>query len=452
MLQNASDSAAQAVIKHCQYEPKAVHYCWSGGVTAGGQSIDFAIVKSITIHRDYVSNFADEMTIEVMMDTKKYFEYVCRNQDNLEVYLRKRQMAENSTLFVAGGENILTKYKAFLLDPPKIGINTGVGGTTQVSDPDQTVTMARFQLIDYTALQLRLSSWQGLMEKTKPSEALAMILVGISEDLGAGTNMEIEGVHAAQPDNKKEQYIIIPQGTPVKDMAQFIQQEYGIYNFGIGSFVQGSHWFVYPLFNNNRYNSEQLKMAISIIDKKNDFLNFPRTYVVSNYILTVISSSDTNYMDNSASDQLMAGTGIRVVNSLGNNGEHANKQGMHDNQVMMDGSIGMNSFNVVQRKDGMQNVNSVYSEQGNMYHLVSSVSGNQGRYITIKWEFAKPELVQPGMPVRIAYLDGTLKTLYGTVHEVVAGYARATPQFGDVPFICTAMLKIYVTDNPSVAI
>lgn len=452
MANNPSDSIAQAVIKHCQYEPKAVHYCWTGGVTVKGETVDFAIVKSVTIHRDYVSNFADETTIEVMMDTRKYFELVCRNQDNLEVYLRKRQMAENSTIFVAGGENIITKYKAFLLDPPKQGLNSGVGGTTIISDPDQTVTMARFQLIDYTALELRLSSWQGLMEETMPSEALAMILSGISEGVGAGTNMEIDGVHAAKPDNKKKQYIIIPQGTPVKDMAQFIQQEYGIYNFGIGSYLQGSHWFVYPLFNNNRYNTEQLKMAVSVIDKKYDILNFPRTYVISNFILTIITSSDTNYMDNNSSDQLMGGTGIRVINSIGNNGENANKQGMHDNQVMMDGSIALNSFNVVERKDGMKNVNTVYSEQGNMYHLVSSVSGNNGSYLTLKWDFANPDLVQPGMPVRIAYLDGTLKTLYGTVHEVVAGYARATPQFGDVPYICTLMMKLYITTNPTVAI
>lgn len=452
MVNNPSDSVAQAVIKHCQYEPKAVHYTWSGGVSVGGNTIDFALVKSVTIHRDFVTNFADETTIEVMMDTRKFFDVVCRNQDNLEVYLRKRQMAENSTLFVIGGENIVTRYKAILLNPPKQGLGVGTGGTSGITDPDQTVTIAKFQLIDYTALELKLSTWQGLMENTKPSEALAMILSGISENIGQGTNMEIQGIHAAKADNEKEGYVIIPQGTPVKDMAQFIQQEYGIYNFGIGSYLFGNHWFVYPLFNNNRYNTEQLKIAISVIDKKFDILNFPRTYVVSNNVLTIMTSSDANLVQNSAADQLTAGTGIRVVNSIENNGGNTDKKGVNDNQVTIDGKNAVSTFNVVNRKDNMQNIQTVYSEQGNMHHLISSVAGNQGSYLTIKWEFANPNLIQPGMPVRIAYLDNTLKTLYGTVHEVVAGYGRAQPQFGDVPFICTLMMKIYVTENPSVAI
>lgn len=439
------EAMAKATVRNCQHEAKAVHFSYTGGVTAGGQTIDFAMVKSFTIHRDFVTNFADEITVEAIIDTRKYFDYVVKNQDHLEVFIKRRQMAENSVLFVAGGENTTKKYKAILLDAPTQGLGAGNSGENQVTDPEQTITIAKFQLIEETTYDLRFYRWQGLMQNTEPLEALAMILAGTSLNYGQAM------LNKAEADNKTPGYIVIPNGTYIKDMAHYIQQQYGIYNFGIGSYHFNDAWYIYPLFNNNRFDKEDVKLSISVVDKKHDPYKMPRTYIVNNYIVTMITTEDSSIVNQSSADQLQSGTGIQIVNTTGNSDENLQKEGRNDNQVKVDGAKAVDTFNVIQRKDGISNVQVVQGETSNTAALVSSVAGNAGSYLSIKWEFANPDLLVPGMPVKVVYLDNGLKTMYGTLHEYIAGYARAQNQFGDVPYICNVMMRIYVTDRPTVA-
>lgn len=438
------ESMSKATVRHCQHEPKAVHYAYSGGVTAGGHTIEFAMVNKLTLHRDFVTNFADETIVEAVIDTRKYFDYVVKNQYNLEVFIRRRQMAENSILYVMGGENSTKKYKAVLLDAPTQGLGAGGKETNSVTNPEQTITIVKFQLIEQKAFDVRLSMWQGLMQNTTALDALSMILAGSGKVLG------LNSVQAVKADNTDPKVIMVPNGSYIKDMAHFIQKQYGIYNFGIGSYLFQDCWYIYPLFNNDRFDHEPTKLAISVVDKKHDPYKFPRTYIVNNNCVTIVTTEGNEMLSTNASDQLQAGTGVRVVNSEENNNSNKEKKGKNDNQVTIDGKNSVTTINVVDRKDGVKNIQTVVGETSNMNQVISSVAGNAGNYLTIKWEFANPDLLVPGMPVKVVYLDNGLKTLYGTLHEYIVGYARAQAQYGDVPFICNLIMKIYVTERPEV--
>lgn len=444
----AGEAMAKAVLDNVRVTPKAVHYTYTGWIIINNEREDFFRIKNITLHRDFVNNFANENTIEVVMDTEFFYGTVLSNLDNIEIYIKKKQMAENSPLFVLGGEEEIESYKGICLNPPKRGLGIGEDGTNKIYNPDQGYTLASFQLIEKATLELKTYKWMGMMHTTKPGEALAMILSGSSDGVSNGKDT-IQGVHMSKPDNQDPYTILIPNGTYVIETAHLIQQQYGIYNFGIGSYLFKKAWFVYPLFNNARFEKEHYKLAISIIDKRHDLARMPRTFRIDGGVITIVSTEGTGMTENRGENKINNGTGIQVIDRINNTSDNIKKTGPHDNQLVMDGSKAVNTFDVVKPVDGKSNVLTVTGEISNTHRLISSVAGNAGTYLDVKWEFSNPDLLLPGMPVKIQYIEDGMKTLYGTLHEVISAISPASDTASDgLPYICNTMMRIYVTDKP----
>lgn len=446
-----NEVVAKSIVRMCQAEPKEVNFWWTGGlvIPSTGEKIPFYDIATIDIHRDFMNNFTDIITVEALMETRSFYTMVLPNMGDLEGWLHKKQMAENSTLFVRGGYNKVYNYKAILQNPPKNGLAGGQNPTNQIDNPDLSVTAVRFQFIDKTAIDLKLASFSGLMEQTEATQGLQMLMDGTGEDYG------IEGVHMTEADVQIPRQIIIPRGTLVKDLPQYIQQEYGIYNFGIGSYIfnneHGKFWWIYPLFNNNRYQKEYYKLTIVVVSSKFDPAGIPRTYMCNDGNLTLYTTDEVEMMENKPADQLNQGTGIQFRNTMENRGPNVEEAGI--NKQLIDGSVGVSTYDVVDRKDKLKNYVQIYDDVNNTAKLISSVSGNQGTYVTVQWRFAHADLLQPGVPTKIVYLDGDqAKELYGTLHEYHAVSVKQGITRQEVPYNCTAKLRIYVTPSPGVAV
>lgn len=440
------DVLAERVVKMCQTQPKAVNWFYRGGITVNGEHVGFYRIPTVTVHRDFVTNFSDIITLEVLVETRKVYDTLIPNASNLSGWLEWEQMGENSVEFVRGGLRDKREYKAIVMNLPTQGLGNGSNQGNVVQDPDLSVTALTVQFIDKTSLDLKFYTWSGLMEMTNPMNALQMILMGTGKDLG------IDGVNSVDADVKDNRQILVPRGTTVKDMVQYFQKNYGIYNHGIGSYVfeteKGRYWFVYPLYNNNRYQKEYFKLNIFVVPKKFDPNGIPRTYYVQDGKITAYTINQATMVDNNASNQLNQGTGIQVVNTLENRGDNVKEVG--PNKQYIDGSVGVTSFNMYDRPDGYKNYTQVHADNNNMASLRSSIAGNEGRYITLDWSFANPWLLQPGMPVKIDYIDGGLKTLYGTLHEYVAVSVIQGKTPMEVPYNCTVKMRVYVTEQPNV--
>lgn len=445
MIFDRTDAVAKQIVTMCQSEPKDVNYYYDGGVIAGGKALTFWKILTLDIYRDFVNNFTDVVNIEVYMDTKEFYEHVLPNLDDLKIYIRRRQMGENSQLFVRGGRQDTSWYKGFVYNPPTSGLSNGI--VEKVINPDLTMRKVEFQCVLQSAVDIKLTTWAGLMELTLPSEGLKMVLDSIGENHGW------QGVEMVPPDTNLPRQLIVPRGTYVKDLAHYIQQEYGIYNHGIGCYIfeneYGWFWWIYPLFNNIRYHKEYYKLTVCVVSSKWDTGGVPRTYMVDNGHITLFTFDEAHLENNKAQDSLNAGTGIQVLNGIENLSNTTSE--VKPNQHVISGSSGMSTFNVVERADKLKNYVSVYENVNNMARLVSSVAGNGGSYITIQWRAANHDLLQPGMPVKVCYMQGKeYKEMYGTLHGYQAMIVRQSQGEQEAPFNCSMILKIFVTDNPNI--
>lgn len=442
---------AKRIVMECQALPKAVHWYYHGGIIVNGKTIPFHDIITIDVHRDFVNNFSDIVTVEVMMDMRDFYEVVVPNLDILEGFITRKQMAENSILFLRGGVQDSKRFKAILHNPPKQGLGGHGTGTNKITNPDQSVKYATFQFIDLTAIDLKLTTFQGMMELTEPMEALTMVLDS------TGSDYDLRGVHRANWDVKNKRQIVIPRGTLVKDLAQYIQQEYGIYNHGIGAYLyrmpvdQQLFWFIYPLYNNNRYETEYYKLSISVVPGNLEPTGVPRTYLVDNGNITIIIPDEATMKENKTAEQLNAGTGLAFVNPAENRAITTTEVG--PNQMMKKGKDSTSTMNVVERRDGKENVINVYKDTMNTAKLISSVAGNAGNYVVLDWKFANPDLLQPGMPVKIQYFAEDMKILYGTLHEYHAiSVKTGKTAVREVPYNCTLRMIIYTTPSPNVPV
>lgn len=438
------DVLAERVVSTCRAKPKAVNWYYRGGLTVNGKVVKFFKIPTISIHRDFVNNFSDIITLEVLVETRVVYDVLIPNAGNLKGWLEWEQMGENSSEFVRGGMHDKRDYKAFILNLPTQGLGGSNGKTNTVQDPDLSITALTVQFINQTALDLKFYTWSGLLEMTNPMEALQMILNG------AGSTLGTAGLQRAEWDVYDKRQILIPRGTLIKDMAQYIQKNYGIYNHGIGSYIfdfEGEpYWFIYPLFNNRRYQKEHFKMNIFVVPEKFDVVGIPRSYYINSGTLTLYTVNKTTLLQNKSAEQLNEGTGIQVVNTLENRGDNVTEIGK--NKHYIDGASGVTSFNSIDRPDGYKNYIQVHSDNVNIANLRSSIAGNEGQYIDIEWSYANPWLLQPGLPVKIDYIDNGMKTLYGTLHEYVAVSVMQGKTPMELPYNCTVKMKIYVTEQP----
>ena len=441
------DSVVKNFVAECVSKARPVH--WNYTMTIGTDKGVVKVFRVTSVHRygNFVNNYTDDIQVEGIMDTKAFFDKVVPSQNNLQCTLIATQYSESGNIAIDSGTPKIRRFKGLLMNIPERGLSDSTGEGREIPNPDLTYTKFSIQLIDSQVLDLKMATFACMFNKTIPFEALCMALDSIGSDYGiAGINRHVP------PDVKTERMMLVPRGTLIKDLAHYIQKSYGIYNHGVGLYVhyikEAYYWCLYPLFNNKRYQKEKDKLTITVVDQ--NYANMEdgqqkRTYFVDDGNVGIYVTTDIN-VQKDRYDELNNSTGVQYINHKKLVDDTRSDIG--PNKVYKDGENALASMDFVGRPDGLQNLTQVYQETMNTANLSSSIVGNQGNYLKLTWKYADPDLIQPGIPVKIRYIgDDNIKTLYGTVHEYHA--VSLLPQGSPLETAMTThvVLNIYVTDD-----
>lgn len=432
---------SEHIIRECAKKIKDVHYTYKAWIVGPGFRYQIYMLESIDIHRDFVSNYTDIVTIEGLMDVKEYFNVVSEFSNDtslIECHLERYQMAENSVHPVYAGKKELKKYGIFIPDPPTSGLgrNDKSNEPQRIENPRQNVMKVKFQLIEKTSIQLRYARWSGILQDSKPGESAALIMDGALSDYG------IEDVIMVEPDIKEIRQIVIPQSTYLKDVPHYLQENYGIYNTGIGSYRLEEKWYIYSLYDINRWKKERYRISISVIDRKWLQMESPRTYYthLGELIMYTTDPVKTENIDHEA--QLNTGTGLQIVNPQESQTKVTKEIG--PNKWALDGSNGLSTFNLIDRKDGLKNTIRIPHNSQNFAKHISRIMANKGIYIEVVWRNANYKLLLPGMPVKVMFIEDNRREVYGILHEFHAVLLRENKMPVDSTFPCHVRMRIYV--------
>lgn len=437
---------------------KPVNSIWECKIITPEAEIAPLKLNSVDIVRDYTNHYSDHVAVDLLLGRGDYTRNLMPFRQVLLVELKRVPVGEgNGTAHLNGKpeDTTVKTYRAILtreVDENKV----------TSTDADQTLLSANrepplrltFQLLDRAVEQLNLFEIGGIYRKGVPGDVLRYILTDVSNRLGLEGDEEIIGVDGVDWDNQTAHpQIVLPQGTKIQDAAAIIQDEWGgVYSTGIGCYLQGNLWYLWPEFNTRRFDQEE-RVALIVNLPPKRMPQAERTWRFDEYQLVILSTGDVSALDESHHDQLNEGNAVRHThtdqmwdspNAFGKNFGESSK----DNKFRF--TRGDNSSEYVGIKRPNYNVPRVSPSRlsNNSFAEASRLAKRRGMYMSVTWENSRPEHIFPGMPVRFMYLkdhevvevDGVIMKAHHYIHDPRPGPVQKQ-------HLCNSALTLFI-ENP----
>lgn len=394
------------IIKLCRIDIKAVHYYYEASFTAEKADIKFDQVIHIDITKDFELGVYDNAVLTVKMSKDVYIRSLFPLRDNFKIKLSLTQVNEKeSGMKLTSPKKHVELYRGVIVNPIDYGTSSEAS-TTPFSNSDANkeseMVQVQIQLIPPVMELVSKQTFGGNFNGV-PGEVLKLMLTEAFNHAKPEYGESIRGVQMHPPDMTKEyEDIAIDQATRVIDLPRHIQEKwYGVYNYHIGSYYMNEIWWVYPLYNYTRFNTDSFRLTISVIPK-GYMLDNMRTYHVNNREVNVISSGGVEQKDNSNAETMNQGNGVTLYdgNAMKNEVVVKNPDGsVHINpspakkQVMQEG------------RDDELNYAPAFNQKltSSLAQAMSTVAQRNALVMQFVWEYANPHLLIPGMPVKVVY-------------------------------------------------
>lgn len=412
---------------------------------------DISVIKllSRSTIRDYISATADYMFIEVKMPFGDYALKVFPFRDNLEVSIRLRDVrgVNEAKYTKEDSEVIIYRYKAIFDKSNKVP-NSDIAKYDIETLNNSDVVTVKFQLTEIATLPILISRISG-NHKGKTPETL------IREVLTKGTaNIEIDGspcidsIDIYPVDNKEPiKHLVVKDGMHLIEFPRYLQESAnGVYIRGLGTYFQwykkALRWFIYPLYDITRFEIDTRPKLIIYSIPSNKFKSADKTYMEDGDLISIIATSGHDYKDNSQSDELNNGSGFKMQGAKSLMGSPV--------KIKPDGDIQgsrVNTTNEVvfqKRKDGLD-YSRYLPSTNNPFQIYAKVIQRTKAELYIRWEFADPTLLYPGMPCKYVFYDGEeIVESYGNLASCDITEVPTGQDLKEVPYSVTVAMKLFI--------
>lgn len=251
------------------------------------------------------------------------------------------------------------------------------------------------------------------------------------------------GFKNADASNKDvHKQITIEHGTKLVDVPDYLQKKIGIFNAGLGSYLQNKIWYLFGLYDTTRFQKATKTLTLIVMPAKK-WAHIERTYRQDADSLTVLITGETGFKDSSGSDTLQEGNGTRFADAsslfetptTGGNNKSVMARSRNNNEIV-----------TARREVGVDHVPVSHARiTSNPFAVYSDIAARNGSYFKGVWQNADPRLLFPGMQTRILYMDGEdVKEIYGVLH----GSENVSHHIGDISvqkFINQAILYVFTS-------
>lgn len=411
--------------------PVDAHYLWVCEIHTPVDTFEVYRLLSIDIDRDYVDAYSDNVRIEVAIPNGQYTHRILPYRNNITVTLQKRPIGE-----LTEEEDMEASVSRFrmraVLDEES---NPLAEGNLEYSTKEETadhmgIVEVSFQLLDLAIEQLRLKTTGTIVRDAVPGEALQALLSRMSKSIKVPEDAAVKGVDLVEPDNQNiRQHVVIPQGTKVINLPGYIQRYAGgIYNKGMGYYLQQGIWYLYPQFALDRFDKTGRTLTVITLPT-NRYPTLDRTYRSEGGKVIVLSTAKVTFHDDSEVLQLNQGNGVRYVDSsrvLESTVE------VSKNKALIRKEDRAAEYLLQERADGQNTA--FFSEEritDNHAYQASLLARRAGTHVEVNWENSNPDLIYPGMPVRYHYYEeDVVRTLNGIVIRAYSYIASAGQGIG----------------------
>jgi len=386
-------------------------------VTIHTELLDYedSIVESVESTEDYNSNVADYILATLHIQAGDFVKDIYPYRNNLQVTLTR----------IVNGERITRDYIGVIVNGLSGFDSSRYSKATKEELNTQDQIRIGIQCIDPYMYRIRNIDVSGIYSDITVGELLSSKFGNIRNALGNINNFIVD---ISEPDNlKRYPQIEVPTGTKILALPTKLQEgNYGVYNGDIGTYIKpnedGVNIYMYPLYDENRFDNVDSKMIIYGVDNlKYEFAE--HTYLLDGDVLKLISSGSTvNYND---SDTKMLDDGYGFVSTNQNTIAQRNLN-VDDDKVVIDKDMVNRGSVIKNRGDNITRAKYIGSTD-NLFMPRSVVIKKTMMIYQISWKHCNPDLIYPGMPVMYIYMDGeTLIKQKGVLQSAYYLYNNAT--------------------------
>lgn len=414
-------------------------------VNTTGQTIIPLKVLNVDIERNYLDGYADHILLEMSLPLGQYSKLIYPYKNNLDIQLTLVPMMETGDQVNTSGTPQSETYTATILDTGSPAMEqNGFNAPTQYNLDLTGQIPVHFQLVNKALDQMRMMDVGQVFRGATVDDAIKTILTTVSQTTTVNGQRTVQGVTMQKSANPQaRQHIVLPHGVKLVDAAKYIQKYAGgVYNSGMGCYLQGNQWHVFPSMDTTRFNTSQSTLTVINLPK-NKYTNVERTYRQAGGQLVVLATGNVKFRDPSNAKQLNSGNGIRFSDATKFMGGFAT---LGDNKALASRGDNNNEFVGLQRPNGNNNVHRSNNPiNANSLEEYSKLTRAMGSVIQLEWQHSNPLLITPGLPTQIMYLDeDSIQTINGVVVGAHHYMQMLGNNFSAAKYATSTVLSIFV--------
>lgn len=407
-------SEIDAIVKQ---PPLPVNYRWKVMLETPERQIMPLKLFSIDIERRYNESFSDNIIVDAIFGLGEYTHNIYPYRKNLVAVLGEFPKGELNEA-PPETESTVRRYRAVLLKETSDSVQASSHATNDKQAADLSdIVRVQIQLVDLAVEQLLTMTVGGIYRNELPIKVVRYLLTQASEALSLPEEDGIRGVDIVEPDNvTPEKHIIFEHGVLPMDVPTFVQDfGGGVYNAGMGTYLQDGLWYVYPEFSTDRFDATP-KTATIINIPPMRYRGIERTYRLTHNQVILLATGDSSQIDDSNHDQINRGNGVRFTHGDQVMNTQRKFAPTENNQTKIHRGDNNSEFRSLKREGLDYAPVSKERITNNPFAQTTQLARRQGMVVSATWENSKPTTIYPGMPVKYLYLeDGEVKELEGCV-------------------------------------
>lgn len=370
-------------------------------------------VIHIDVNRLFHVNYSDEITIELAVSQGDFLRHIYPNRSKLQLKLKSIAIGEIEEVEIVSIDPIVRLFSVVLYETRDMDLQN-----LPATADDNTLIDIRMQLLEMVPERLRLQTFGTVFYKQKPSDAIKTMLGKFSKALRLPKEVAVQGIDLYEFSNDTvRENMIVPDYIPLLDMVGYMHKKCGgLYNTGAGLYFHANLWWIYPYFDDKRYEKEEYVLDIFVVPP-NRLPGTERTYRAHEKRLQILSTGGITQFDSSDIDHLSVGNGVMFNSAKKFFNEIVD---VSANIATADKTKTSSRFMLEKREGEFQYApwsNTRFTD--NMGYEMSKLRARTLQTVALVWDNARPELLYPGMPVKMYYgKEVGSDDMYGTLAAV----------------------------------
>lgn len=373
--------------------------------------------------KDYVNRYSELVNLSVSLPMGTFLHDIFPHKEELEITVKLKPLLTSKTYKkYHSGEIRSTRYIAKLTESSsKLAEGNTDVHTSKKHGDNHHISEVNFQLVTKTATELKDLTVGFIARQCIPMDVVILSLTKFSKYIDKEDGEpRIKGVTVASGYSTKiREHVVIPQLTRLVDLPNVVNRGVGgLYPTGFSYYLEEGYWYIYPMYDTQRY-AKQEQFSITIINvPKNRMPDTEKTFRVTANQLIILATGQVKHKDIFDYDKGTTGTATRfvdanrVADNFGavKNNRFIPSRTLNTEQITLKDSQDSNPTSQYSSRDGRTKLTASKNEE------MSYLAEKSLAKIMIEWQNSNDKLLIPAMPVRYMFLvNGEVRQVYGTL-------------------------------------